>query len=87
MKSLLKRVMWDVYEKQIRYLFRFHPNGTNLVNAMRAGQLTVGEIDQAFNEAEYYAGKKMNDYVTKRRDRSDSGDTVTFSINRRRLSS
>ena len=51
----LRDLVWDVYEESLRRHFSNHPNGNNIVNAMKAGQLTTKEIDRAFNEAECFS--------------------------------
>jgi len=44
----------SVYKESLRYLFRHHPRKEYILEALETNQLTLNEIDDLFNEAEYY---------------------------------
>lgn len=47
----------EAYRKHLLWHFKYHPRGKHIVNAMLADQLTFGEVDLVFAEAEYYTGR------------------------------
>mgnify|MGYP003576759344 CR=1 FL=1 len=63
-------------DANVRETFKFHPRKDKIIPALKNNQLSIAEIDQVFNEAEYYTmrawfrainlapSSNNNDYVT-----------------------
>lgn len=71
-------IVWSLYEDRIREQFSNHPNGEELITKMKAGELSIEEVDIAFSEAESYAMKKMTERF--KTVAPDSNGNVTFQV-------
>lgn len=72
-------LLFRTYEASIRYVFKYHPRCDYIIEALKTNQLTIGEIDILFAEAESYSWQH---FMSLKTPEPDENGMVTFKINR-----